>query len=147
MIKTKLILLLLVGTLVACGSSYNANINIQSASYLNPNIDNNAAPVFVTLYELKNANRFSQSTYAELTTDSTEILGADLIDKHIVEVRPNDRLTLKQPLSENTRYLGIVAAYRNIEDASWNALIEVSPENKNNILLFLESQGLTVKNR
>ena len=105
----------------------------------------NASPVVVTIYQLKTPYTFKQATYQALASNSSKVLGTDLIDKNVIEVRPNSHRAIYQPLSPNTQYLGIVAAYRNIDQSKWRTIIKVVNEKgkRSVINLDLESQALT----
>jgi type VI secretion system protein VasD len=138
---------LLTGCAIFGPSVPHASIDIQSAKYLNPDINGNPSPIVVTIYELKNQFAFKQASYDALATNSSSILGGDLIDQQTIEVRPDTVMSVSQPLSPNTQYLGIVAAYRNIDQATWRTTVAVpSTANSFDIRLSLESQGLSVTN-
>lgn len=123
----------------------HANIRMQSAKYLNPDINGTPSPIVVTIYELKNQFSFTQASYDALATNSASVLGSDLIDQQTIEVRPNSYQSVTQTLSPNTKYLGIVAAYRNIDQSTWHTTVPVNANTSSmTINLSLESQGLTV---
>lgn len=123
-----------------------ANLTIQSAKYLNPNLNGDPAPVVVTLYQLKSPYSFKQATFDALNSNSGKTLNTDLIDKNVIEVRPGSNLSVNQQISPNAQYLGIVAGYRNINKATWKKLIKlVNEPNKETIIhLDLESEALAV---
>ena len=149
-----IIQLLLLGTIVivlagcitmATAGKTRATLNIQSVQYLNPNINGQASPVRLTIYQLKSPFNFRETSYQELINNSNKVLGNDLIDKQTIEIRPNLRSSSTISLSNNTEYLGIVAGFREIDSADWQALVEIIPETRNVILVNLESQSLTVR--
>lgn len=139
--------LLMVCMLAACATSQpTAAINIQSARYLNPDINGNAAPVVVTIYQLKSPFAFKNASYDELDNNSASILGGDLVDKQVLSVRPNQREGINLALEQNTKYIGIMAGYRNINEATWHTIVRIPNGEKNaKIELVLESQGLSVR--
>lgn len=123
----------------------HAYIKVQSAKYLNPDINGNPSPIVLTIYELKNAFKFNQASYDALINNSAAVLGSDLIDQQTVEIRPGSYQTVIQIFSPNTHYLGLVAAYRNIGQAAWHKCIPVSADAQSTTIhLSLESQGLNV---
>ena len=124
----------------------SANLTIQSAKYLNPNLNGDPSPVVITLYQLKSPYSFKQATFDSLNTNSGKTLSTDLIDKNVIEVRPGSNLSVSQQISPNAQYLGIVAGYRNINKATWKKLIKlVNEPNKETIIhLDLESEALAV---
>ena len=148
MIMSSIALLALALLLTGCSwfaaGAPQANFTIQSASYLNPDIQNNPEPIVVTVYQLKNQFAFKQASYDALANNSAAVLGNDLIDKDIMEVRPGKTLEIAKALSPDTQYIGIVAAYRDINKARWHSLLKVPEPGKNaNIRLSLESEGVS----
>ncbi len=145
---TKLCLMAaLISLLTACASGTQTSVRIRSANYLNPNIYGHSSPVVLTIYQLKTKYAFQQADYSALTSNSGKILGGDLIDKNTIEVRPNTSIKVNQPLSPNTQYLGIVAAYRNINNATWHKVVKIKKKKGYHPVLYLDlqSQGFNVR--
>jgi len=141
----RLLILASMGVLLAaCASTVpNANINIQSARYLNPDINGRASPVVVSIYQLKSPFSFKNANYSALSANSAQVLGSDLVDKQTVEVRPDSQKIINLSLAQNTKYIGIVAGYRKINQASWHRIIRVPAKDKRvSVAVVLESQGL-----
>jgi type VI secretion system protein VasD len=119
---------------------------VESAHYLNPDINGHAAPILVTVFQLKNSYTFSQANYDALLSNSSSILGDDLIDKTSFEVRPGTHLKITENLYNNTHYIGIVAAYRNPNISSWHKMLSLkNPAQSVDIDLDLEAQGLSAE--
>jgi type VI secretion system protein VasD len=144
-ITAKLQLLILSLLLNACVSTHpTAVMNIRTADYLNPDINGQASPIVVTIFQLKSAFVFNSATYSALANTSSETLGNDLIDKETLELRPSQKQTLHLILQQDTKQLGIVAAYRSIDGTIWHQVIPVNNKGKTHIEVNLESQGLAV---
>ena len=145
--KLKYYSLLMLLALGGCSSAPVAEFNIHSAHYLNPDADGNAAPVVVSVYQLKERYNFDQANYQDLSTNSGGVLGADLIDRNTIEVRPDSSETVEQSISPGAQYLGIVAQYRNIGVSTWRRTVPITnePNKKTLINLDLESQVLDAK--
>lgn len=150
--KLQVVLILGLTTLSSIGcSSFNnkpaqIETKLQAASYLNPNINNQPSPVVVTFYQLKSPSAFNQANFFALYNDPVKVLGNDLLDKREIELRPEQTLELKQNLAPNTAYIGVIAAYRNLEQAHWRQLIQIDPDSKHiRLNVSLETQNLTTK--
>lgn len=142
------LLLLLMGCMLpGCGTTQpTAEINIQSARYLNPDINGNPAAVVVSVFQLKSPFSFKNAGYDALDINSAAILGADLIDKQVFNIRPHNRKSIKLTLEQSTQYIGIVAGYRKINEATWHTIIRIPKGAKSvTIELVLESQGLSAR--
>ncbi len=144
---SKILILIVVSVLlIGCVKSANtAQINMQAAQYLNPDVGGRASPLVVTIYQLKKPFSFKQASFSALENNSAQVLGNDIIDKQTVEIRPGQKQTITESLAQNTHYIGIIAAYRNIDQAAWRKVIKVKPKENATIKLDLESQGLMAR--
>jgi type VI secretion system protein VasD len=135
-------------SLAACGSFFSNNVHhvsveMRSARYLNPNIQGRPSPLVVTFYQLKSPFAFKQASYAALSKNAGAVLGQQLIDQQLSEVRPNSLKKTRLLLSPNIAYIGIVAAYRNLNQAHWRAVVKVNPKINSLLKVSLESQAMS----
>ena len=123
-----------------------AEINIDSAQYLNPAVNGRTSPVVLTIYQLKNKSVFKSTDYSALATNSSQVLGGDLLDKSVVEVRPGSHIHISQPLTVDIKYIGVTAAYRDIDKATWRKVIavDITKNKTSKIDINLESEALNV---
>ena len=129
--------------LASCSGTPEAKLYLNSAQYLNPDINGRPSPVVLSVYELKSAYSFKQASYYALSSNLAKTLGPNLIDKQTIEIRPNSSKTFTQDMSPNTHYIGLIAGYRNIDQSTWRKVIPVTPGKKTiKINVTLESQGL-----
>lgn len=133
-------------TLISCASSPKSELNISSASFLNPDINNQPSPIVVTVMQLKSAYKFNQATYNELMGNPSKALGNDLIDMSSYEIRPSTKKSINIDLSPTTQYLGVVAAYRKVNEAKWHQSVKVINEkgHKTTLNINLQSEGLYI---
>ena len=125
-----------------------AQYNIQSANYLNPDINGNAAPLVLSIYQLKNPGNFSQLDFNQITNNAGDVLNNILVDMESIVIPPNYHHVINQRISTSAHYIGITAAYRNIDSASWRKVIRI-PDNAKKVTLeiHLESQNLIIDNQ
>ncbi len=119
-------------------------LNVNTAAYLNPDINGNAAPLMISVFELKTPVQFEQANYQQLSSNSAQTLGTALIDKQYYEIQPGMSQHINQYITTNTRYIGIIASYRNIDQASWRKVLTV-PQSSSHLAvnINLESQSLS----
>lgn len=137
----------IVFSLTACATnSSGISIKIYSANYLNPDIDGNASPVVVSIYQLKSPFRFDASNYQALAKNNSSILGEELIDRRTIEIRPGEHKTINLGLAQETHYIGILAEYRKINQGQWHTTLKIpSRSEETNIVINLESQGISAE--
>ena len=123
-----------------------AEMNIHSAQYLNPDVNGRASPVVLIIFQLKNQSTFKGAYYSALAGNSEQVLGGDLLDKNIVEIRPNTHMHISQSLTTDTKYIGVIASYRNIDKATWRKVVVINNGKKKTtkIDIDLASEALNV---
>lgn len=118
---------LLLSVTVGCFPGFPTRIeaNIAAAEDLNPDYKGRASPLVVRFYHLKSDLAFNNASFFALYDNDETELGNDLLGKEEIELRPGQEMVYKRELGPETRYVGILASYRDIENASWRAVAEV----------------------
>jgi type VI secretion system protein VasD len=140
--------LLLIISLLILLTGCAAKIKLQgdAVTYLNPDMDGQAAPVVITVYQLQNGYAFSQANYAALMSNAAQVLGGDLIDKTSFEVQPGTSFTMKEKTLPNTKFIGILAAYRDPHSVSWHKVMPLDkPGSSISLDVTLESEAISVE--
>lgn len=107
------------------GGTTRIEAKLAAAKDLNPDLDGQPSPLVVRLYALKSATAFNNASFFSLYDSEAAELGADLQNREELEVRPGQKLALERDFKDETRYLGVLAAYRDIDNASWRAVYEL----------------------
>jgi type VI secretion system protein VasD len=77
------------------------------------------------LYELKSDTAFAGSGFFNLFDDERKALGADLIARDEYQLIPGERRILELTPPPEMRFLGAVAAFHDVRNSSWRALLPV----------------------
>jgi len=109
---------------------------------LNPRATGIPSPVRVRLYELKNSANFMRADYFALAERATPTLGVDLIDQDEVWFHPGEQRQLSRQLNSQTRHVGLVVAYRDIDQAQWRAVLSIASGQTNKFLINLDARGV-----
>jgi type VI secretion system protein VasD len=149
-----LVLTLLAG-LSACGAVSNpfkAAVtslagNVQASADLNPSVSQRPSPLRVRVYELKSATAFNQADFMALYQGDQAALGADLVSREELMLQPGETRALNKNLAADTRFLGVVAVYRDLERATWRTTVAIKPGAKNSFDIRAERLAVTVKPR
>lgn len=120
-------------------------ITIHAVSYLNPNIYHQASPIVVSIYQLKSATLFGQLNFFALNNSVPNLLNPDLLDKSEIEIRPEQTQTVTQTLAADTRFIGVVAAYRDPENAQWRRVLPIAMRKKVNLQIELATQAVGIR--
>jgi type VI secretion system protein VasD len=125
--------------LAACaGAPKPASVTgtVQASAEVNPSASNRPSPLLVRIYELKSAAGFNAADFMSLYQRDQAQLAADMIAKEEFVLAPGETKTFAKTLAPDTRFIGVVAAYRDIEHAKWRSVVPVQPN---------QPQKLTVK--
>jgi type VI secretion system protein VasD len=118
--------------------------DFRAAVDLNPDHEGNPSPLVVRLYELKSATAFNNSGFFSLYDNDSIELGDDMKGREEMEFQPGQALLLERELEPETRYIGVMAAYRDIENARWRAVLEVEPGSDTEVIIALDRLAVTI---
>ena len=119
------------------------DLKLQASEDLNPDLHGRPSPIVVRLLELKNPSSFSNSDFFSLYQRPKESLMPDLVSFEELEVRPGEERELKLSVQPGSRYVGVIAAYRDLPEASWRFVVSLQAEEINRAGLRLEKHGIT----
>jgi type VI secretion system protein VasD len=112
---------------------------IVTATDLNPDPEGKASPVVLMVYQLRETGAFQNADFFSLYDQPSRTLGPDLVARpEELKLRPDQKREFETEIDEETRHLGVVVAFREIERARWRAVAEI-PEKKKK-WLFLTSK-------
>lgn len=121
------------------------NITVFADTSVNPNEEGTPSPVVVRVYELKGVGAFNQVDYFDLLDDDTSALGADLIAKQEIELKPGDQKELDRPTTKEAEYLGVIAGFRDISSAQWRTTYELKSKRRNKLTVLVSGLSVTVE--
>lgn len=119
-------------------------IHIKAANYLNPDITGEASPVKLTFYALKNNTLFDKVNFFKLQDNPIQALGGALIDERSMMIRSDEQLSFTYQFSPDTRYLGIIAAYRQLAFAEWKKVVSLSSDHIKKVNVILGANSLAI---
>jgi type VI secretion system protein VasD len=118
-------------TLAGCGSPPKpppptvVTGSIEAAPQLNPTAAKRPSPVQVRIYELKSAAAFGSADFMSLYQGDQAALGPEMIAREEFTLRPGETRAYTKTLDGDTRFIGVVAAYRDLERATWRTVVPV----------------------
>ena len=96
---------------------------------VNPDTSGRASPIVVRVFQLRNDGEFAAADFFPLYEKEKETLGASFISREEYVLAPGEARTLDLALNAEARFIGVIAAYRDIRSAHWRA-ISRPPEKK-----------------
>jgi len=126
---------------IACASSppkpARTRLTVAATSDTNPDANGRPSPVVVRVYQLKADTAFNAAEFFALFDDEMKVLGPDLIGRNEYTVAPSERRTLEMDVSADAKFVGIIAAYRDIRNAQWRTIMQ-APLKKYDVTIAVE---------
>ena len=149
----RLVRLLMIGILMAtimvflssCGGApkrENVALQISATADVNPDLQGRPSPIILHVLELNSEEQFNRLDYMSLTQSSGAALGPDLLGKTRLTLSPGDSRQLPLELNPQTTFVGLVAGYRDIDNASWRTSIPITQGDTKGIFVTLEHQSI-----
>lgn len=137
-------LMVLVGcsTLSPYSQVTKLNLTLTASDQLNPDLHGRASPVVIRLFELKHAAAFENADFFSLYERAKESLAPDMVATEELELRPGETVQLKLSVQEGSRYIGVIAAYRDLRETRWRYTLRATPLGITDAHLTLDDAGL-----
>jgi type VI secretion system protein VasD len=120
-------------------------IRIASSTELNPDMMGRASPIVVRVYELKSDDIFNNADFFALYDEDASILGDDMTARDEMNIPPGENVSIEKELDIEARYIGVIAAYRDLDNAIWRGSIETPLDETTYINVTLGKLSLSVK--
>lgn len=112
--------------LAACaGPVTSVHLSLIAAPQLNPDETGAPNPVQVRVLMLKASDAFTNTDYFQLVDKEKAVLGGDLLAQTNDILRPGQTKALDLPVTPGAKFVGISAAYRNIDQATWRVVAPI----------------------
>ena len=108
-----------------------APLTIAVSADANPDSSGRPSPVVVRVYQLKTDAAFTGADFFALFNDDQMVLGQELISRDEFTLSPSERKTMDVTLAADTRFVGAIAAFRDIRNAQWRVLVPATNKGLN----------------
>ena len=112
--------------------------SLQASATVNPDIHKRPSPVVVRVYELKSSAAFDAADFLSLYERDQATLGAEMAGREEFTLRPGETRPWEKVAGPETRFIGVIAGYRNIERARWKTLIPIKANALNTVAIKID---------
>lgn len=116
--------------------------SLQASASVNPDIHKRPSPVVVRVYELKSAAAFEAADFVSLFEKDQATLAAELVGREEFVLRPGETRPWDKTVDAQTQFIGIMAAFRDLERARWKTVVPVTPNVRN--VITVRADAITV---
>ncbi|MBU6956141.1 type VI secretion system lipoprotein TssJ [Pseudomonas sp. CVAP len=123
------------------------NLKLTASDQVNPDLNGRPSPIVVRLIELKHPVAFENADFFSLYERAKESLSPDLVASEELELRPGETAEFKLSVDSGSRYVGVLAAYRDLRETQWRYVVQVTPADLTVAELTLDQTGIHDKNQ
>jgi type VI secretion system protein VasD len=98
-------------------------MTLAASADTNPDATGRPSPVVVRVFQLKTDAAFKGADFFALFDDDMKVLGPELISRDEYVLAPAEKKTIDVVVSRETRFVGALAAFRDIRNAQWRGLV------------------------
>ena len=120
--------------LAGCASAPKPTVvtaTLQAATNVNPDVRKRASPIVIRVYELKSSAAFQAADFVSLYERDQATLAAEMGSREEFVLRPGEMKPWEKTVAPDTKFIGVMAAFRDIEHARWKTLVPVKTSLKN----------------
>lgn len=123
-----------------CGTSGGniVDLTISTSKNLNPDIEKRASPIVIKIYQLTQIDTFNNSDFFTLYEDDKSILAKDLKFRKELEIKPDQSYVIPLDIDSASKYIAVLAAFRNLDKAQWKSFLEIDPLNPQPLIIELK---------
>ena len=117
-------------------------LSINATTDVNPDMQGRPSPVILHIFELNSVEQFNGLDYVGLTQPSGAALGASLLAKKQEILQPGGSRELPLELDPQTTIIGLVAGYRDIDNATWRTSVPINQGKTKQLSITLNQQQI-----
>lgn len=102
-----------------------AAMSLAAANDANPDGTGRPSPVVVRVYQLRTDAAFAGADFLPLYDDDMKVLGPEMITRDEFVLAPAEHRSLDVTISGEARFVGAIAAFRDIRNAQWRVVVPV----------------------
>ncbi|WP_455219712.1 type VI secretion system lipoprotein TssJ [Kaarinaea lacus] len=119
----------------------NIDITLKAEDDVNIDQTGNPTPVVVRFYELRDIQDFRKAEFNSLYNNEQTSVGKHIVKRDEFELKPGDKREIERVAKRDTRYIGILAAYNDVDNAKWRAIISLHKDGTD-LVIHLGKKGM-----
>lgn len=118
--------------------------SIQTSTTINPDATGRPSPVVLRIYELRAPSAFQNADFFSLYDKDSATLGQELLLREELELQPGEMRELNRELQADTRYVGVLAAFRDIDQAQWRAVTTITKGEPSSVIIKVDKLSVSI---
>jgi type VI secretion system protein VasD len=121
------------------------NAEVSASKDLNPGYAGHASPIFLRFYELKSDALFNAAAFDQLYDGAQALLGENLQGSQEVFLAPGASTTVSREFKPGSKFLGVLAAYQDIEKTTWRAVAPVAENETTHLVISVGRSEIKIE--
>ncbi|MDE1150589.1 MAG: type VI secretion system lipoprotein TssJ [Azospirillaceae bacterium] len=120
-------------------------VAINVGADVNPDSQGRPSPIVTRVYQLASKDKFTIAAPIQLIQHDAQALGPDQLGRDEFVLQPGDKREITLPQNDKVHYVGVVAAYRAIDQADWREVVALPDTGSVTLNITVGAKGLVVK--
>ncbi|TWB41106.1 type VI secretion system lipoprotein TssJ [Nitrospirillum pindoramense] len=120
-------------------------VSINVGPDANPDTLGRPSPIVTRVYQLASKDKFTIAAPIQLIQHDAQALGTDQLGRDEFVLQPGEKKQMTLPQNDKVHYVGIVAAYRAIDQANWREVVALPDTGPVTLSVTVGATGLAVK--
>lgn len=127
------------------GAEAGANSVATASEDANPDATGSPSLIVVRLFVLRGQSAFAAADFFTLWNKEQAVLAHDLVSREEVVLKPGQTTRLVSVTGGDARVLGVVAAYQEIDGATWRAIAPIAEPHATAFMVELARRAVSVQ--
>lgn len=120
---------------------------LDATAGVNPDAKGRASPIVVRVFELKSVAAFNNADFFSLWDRERETLSAEMVGRDEFQLRPGEQKKFERTLQPDTRYVAVIAAFRDLERSNWRSSTAIVLNQKQPVGILLGAREVSISGR
>lgn len=120
--------------------------SIKASAGVNKSPSGRPSPLQMRVYELKTSAAFTGADFMAMYQGDQAALGADVVSREEMTLQPGETRPYNKTLSPDTRFIGVVGFYRDLERANWRTVVAIQPNKTQALAITAGDLAVSVVN-
>lgn len=122
------------------------DLTLTASERVNPDLHGRPSPIVVRLIELRHPVAFENADFFSLYGRAEQTLPKDFVNSEELELSPGEQVRLKLSVEQDSRYVGVLAAYRDLPHSQWRFVMALPLQRLTRVGLVLDQAGIRLVN-
>lgn len=123
------------------------SLELSAATDANPDRNERPSPVLVRVYELRSPGAFETADFFAMLEQDKAVLGGEMVNSWEFQLDPGESTRLDASFQASSGFIGVFAAFRDIERAQWRAVSPIRPGRENEMAVTVGRLDVSIEPR